>query len=136
MHAARNAIQVNPRSVKALYRAARGFLALDRVDDADGCCELALELDPSNVEIVRMRERVQERAKQLQKRQTEREERQRRDTLEQEALKVAFVVRLSVMLTTRLVDFGSRTATIHQTIRHPRTLIHRSVPRTPGLISL
>lgn len=93
LHEARDALALNPRSVKALYRAARGFLAISRVQDARGCCELALELDPSNTELVRLQERVEAKAQQLETMAAERAERERRAKLTDEALRVAFIAR-------------------------------------------
>ena len=93
MHEARAALIENPKSVKALYRAARGFLALDRVADAKGCCDLALELDPSNQELVKLQERVSQRKERLDLLEAERAERKRRQGLENQALQMAFVSR-------------------------------------------
>lgn len=83
---------MNPRSVKALYRACRGFLALDRVEDARGCCDLALELDPENAELKQLSLQVAQRAERIAKRDSERKERERRKQLTAEALRVAFLV--------------------------------------------
>lgn len=93
LHATRAVLVMNARSVKALYRAAKAFLALDRVKDAQGCCDMANELHLSNPEFERLAGQVKQRADQLERREKEREERQRRTTLEQEALQVAFVAR-------------------------------------------
>lgn len=84
---------MNPRSAKALYRAAKAFLALDRVKDAQGCCDMARDLDLSNVDFERLQAQVQERAAQLERREREREERKRRTALENEALQIAIVAR-------------------------------------------
>ena len=80
LHAARDAIVMNPRSVKALYRAARAFLALNRTKDARGCCELALGIDPDNTELIRLQGRVDEHAARLERLEAERTERKRRAT--------------------------------------------------------
>lgn len=93
LHATRAALVLNARSVKALYRAAKAFLALDRVKDTLGCCDMAKDLDLSNSEFERLRALALERLAQLERREKEREERQRRTTLENEALQVAFVAR-------------------------------------------
>ena len=93
LHAARDAIVTNPRSVKALYRAARAFLALNRTKDARGCCDLALGIDPDNTELIRLQGRVDEHAARLERLEAERTERKRRATRTEEALQVAFVAR-------------------------------------------
>ena len=66
--------------------------------DALGCCDLALERNPENIEIVHLRERVRERAAALERFETERAERRRRKKLDDEALKVAFLVCGSCLL--------------------------------------
>lgn len=93
LHATRAALVINARSIKALYRAAKAFLALDRVKDVLGCCDMAQDLDLSNPEFERLRTQAQGRAEQLERREKEREERCRRTALENEALQIALVAR-------------------------------------------
>ncbi|KAJ2509504.1 HSP70/90 co-chaperone [Coemansia sp. RSA 2049] len=46
-----DALRIRPRSPKALYRAARACVALDKFDEADECCRWGLGLDPENKDL-------------------------------------------------------------------------------------
>jgi len=83
----------NPRSVKALYRACKGFLALGRIADARGAVELALGFEPENAELLRLAEQVEQRAAAIERRDKERAERERRKRLTGEAVHTAFLAR-------------------------------------------
>lgn len=85
-------MQVNKHSLKALYRAAKAFLALDRVQDAQGACDLALERD-GGADFVALRQAVLDRAATLARRDKERAERARRAKLLADALRVACLAR-------------------------------------------
>ncbi|KAK3066697.1 HSP70/90 co-chaperone [Teratosphaeriaceae sp. CCFEE 6253] len=43
------ALRLNPRNVKAWYRAAQACLALDKIAEADDACQGGLDVDPTNV---------------------------------------------------------------------------------------
>lgn len=83
----------NPGSDKALFRAAKAFLALDRTDDALGACDLALERGAAPAEFTALREQVTERSALLARRAEEHTERARRAKLMDDALRVAIVAR-------------------------------------------
>ncbi|WFD30749.1 HSP70/90 co-chaperone [Malassezia sp. CBS 17886] len=93
LHDARGALETNAGSIKALFRAARAFLALDRIDHAVGCCELGVQKDPGNAEFQRLHARVTERRTQLVRLACERDERARRKKLDEDALTVALLSR-------------------------------------------
>jgi len=42
------ALKINPRSSKALYRSAKALFSLDKLDEALDACRRCLEFDPSN----------------------------------------------------------------------------------------
>ncbi|KAJ2522831.1 HSP70/90 co-chaperone [Coemansia sp. RSA 1939] len=46
-----DALRIRPHSPKALYRAARACVALDKFDEADECCRWGLGLDPENKDL-------------------------------------------------------------------------------------
>ncbi|KAI3618519.1 hypothetical protein CBS9595_002882 [Malassezia furfur] len=92
LHDTRNAMLVNPRSLKALYRATKAFLALNRLDDARGACDLADEFG-GGADFAPLRAKVDERAAVLERRAKERTERERRARLLADAVRMACVAR-------------------------------------------
>ncbi|PKI84220.1 HSP70/90 co-chaperone [Malassezia vespertilionis] len=93
LYDSRDAIATNPSSIKALYRATKAFLALDRIKDAQDAVKLALERDPENAELAKLEKDVIERSTLLEQRETEAKERARRKHLDEEALRVGFLAR-------------------------------------------
>ncbi|WFC97319.1 HSP70/90 co-chaperone [Malassezia yamatoensis] len=92
LHDTRNAMIVNPRSLKALYRAIKAFLALDRLQDALGASDLARELGAEK-DFDTLIQKVQDRAAALEKRKKEQAERERRSKAMKEAVRVACLAR-------------------------------------------
>ncbi|KAH7035502.1 uncharacterized protein B0I36DRAFT_318499 [Microdochium trichocladiopsis] len=85
------ALRLNDKNVKAYYRSARAFLAVDRIPEADDACARGLEIDGNNAslkavarDIIKRNEQVTAKAR----KEAEREAREkRRATLLQAALK-------------------------------------------------
>lgn len=93
LHNARDAMLVNRRSLKALFRAATAFLALDRTRDAEESCALALEFAPDAPEFVALRDKAQRRAAELARRDAARKQRAERQQAAKQALHVALLAR-------------------------------------------
>lgn len=86
------ALGLNPGSVKAFFRSAKALLSLGRYVEATDCCDHALQLDPSNTEVARLRATIEHSSAAAQKRQAECREVERRATETKNALGKAFLV--------------------------------------------
>ncbi|KAF2969530.1 hypothetical protein GQX73_g4049 [Xylaria multiplex] len=85
------ALRLNPKNIKAYYRSARAFLAVDRIAEADDACSRGLALDESNNPLKTVARDIIKRAGELaalQKREAERlAKEKRREMLIKAALK-------------------------------------------------
>lgn len=85
------ALRLNPRSIKAYYRAARALLKVDRIEEADDMCARGLSFDDENKSLRSVAADIVKRAEQLdakRKREQEREMTEKRqDVLLKAALK-------------------------------------------------
>ena len=85
------ALRLNPRNLKAYYRCAKAFLAVDRIEEADDACARGLELDPENAALKAAADDIVKRSEQVTARRRKEEERiareRRRDLLLKTALK-------------------------------------------------
>lgn len=72
------ALGVDPRSSKAFYRAAKALAALGRFVEAIDCCDHGLEIDASNTEMAKLKEKIVADGVRNEKRQQEQRERERR----------------------------------------------------------
>ncbi|EPQ29519.1 uncharacterized protein PFL1_02738 [Pseudozyma flocculosa PF-1] len=86
-------LAINPRNIKAYYRAARALLALDRSADCVKTCDLALTIDDANQAIAALRKKAQERDDLVKRQALEKAERERRKRETEAALTQAFLSR-------------------------------------------
>ncbi|KAI0541084.1 TPR-like protein [Xylaria digitata] len=85
------ALRLNPKNIKAYYRSARAFLAVDRITEADDACSRGLALDESNNPLKTVARDIIRRAEEIAARQRREAERlakeKRREMLIKAALK-------------------------------------------------
>jgi len=80
------ALRLDPSNVKALYRASRAFLALDRTEEAVDTCKLGLALDPENEALKETIQEANRRGESIKKRAKDQWEREARKKAEGKAL--------------------------------------------------
>lgn len=80
---------MNPLNVKAWYRSATACLALDKFAEAEDACSRGLEVEPSNVPLKTLTEKVAKRKQHVEGLERQRREREERKRAEQQALKTA-----------------------------------------------
>lgn len=85
-------LEINPKSTKAFYRAARALHGLDRNVEAIDCCDHALAVDAENTAVKKLKAQIIEKGLQVEKRKKEQEEWQRRKEQTKVALNRAFLV--------------------------------------------
>ncbi|GIZ48983.1 hypothetical protein CKM354_001202400 [Cercospora kikuchii] len=79
-----SALRLNPKNIKALYRAASACLALDKLPEALDATTTGLNLDPSNTPLITLNKKITTRKEYLSRLETERharEEKQRKESL-------------------------------------------------------
>lgn len=86
------ALEINPKSTKAFYRAARALHGLDRNVEAIDCCDHALAIDEANTAVKKLKAQIVEKGLQVERRKKEQEEWQRRKEATKVALGRAFLV--------------------------------------------
>lgn len=86
------ALGVDPRSVKAFYRAAKALSAVDKVVEAIDCCDHGLQIDEGNVDMLKLKNQVIKDAEKKIQREKDSTERERRKGEGDKALKQAFLV--------------------------------------------
>ncbi|KAF8138160.1 40S ribosomal protein S7 [Boletus edulis] len=84
------ALWINARSSKALYRSATALLALDRLEEAQDCCDRCLVFDAHNQAVQSLRSRTESVRKAKDRQRQENEERLRREREEKQLLRIAF----------------------------------------------
>lgn len=94
------ALRLNPRNVKAWYRAALACLALDQVDEALDACDSGLKFDVKNAALISLRTRTISRREHLASLEHARRERTERALSEKTALVHAFKSRGIAAMTT------------------------------------
>ncbi|KAF2147364.1 uncharacterized protein K452DRAFT_323490 [Aplosporella prunicola CBS 121167] len=87
------ALRLNPANIKAWYRAASAFLALDKTPEAADTCARGLALDEANAPLLALKEKIATRAAALEKAQKAREQREARRRAEEAALALALKAR-------------------------------------------
>jgi tetratricopeptide (TPR) repeat protein len=87
------ALRLNPRNLKACYRSARALLAVDRIEEADDVCARGLALDENNAPLKAVAEDIVKRAKQIDAKRREEEQRKARDKRRAYLLKAALAAR-------------------------------------------
>ncbi|KDQ64929.1 hypothetical protein JAAARDRAFT_52854 [Jaapia argillacea MUCL 33604] len=87
------ALNINPKSSKALYRSTLTLLALDREEEAIDCCDRCLEFDGANTTVRSLRERAASKKASKDKKLREKEERLRIAREEKQRLNTAFQAR-------------------------------------------
>ncbi|KAI9312980.1 hypothetical protein BX666DRAFT_2030864 [Dichotomocladium elegans] len=83
-------LELNPKHVKALYRSARALFALDRIVEAEDCCEHALAIESDNAAVKAVHQKVLARKEQLETRQRQKEEKEREEQEKKLKLEQAF----------------------------------------------
>ncbi|USW56473.1 Putative tetratricopeptide-like helical domain superfamily, cns1/TTC4, wheel [Septoria linicola] len=86
-------LRLNPRNIKAWYRAASACLALDKVPEALDACTSGLQFDASNAALRTLQGKVESRRDYLAALARERQQREERQRVEQAALRTAFKAR-------------------------------------------
>ena len=80
---------MNPRNIKAWYRAASACLALDKVDEAIDACRNGLHFEPENSALVALSSRADERKARLADIDKARKEREERIQVEKDNIQMA-----------------------------------------------
>lgn len=83
------ALRLNPRNIKAWYRAASACLALDKVEEALDACNSGLHFDSSNSALIALSTRIKKRQTRLAELEASRRERDERAAREKYTLKLA-----------------------------------------------
>lgn len=109
----RIALKYNPKNIKCYYRIAKAYFCLDRIDDSRQTIHFALQLDSQNKTLRLLREAVERRDEQLQKKQYETEKRERYLENVQQLLKDSILLRNIKNISTRHPSQLLRDATIH-----------------------
>jgi tetratricopeptide repeat protein 4 len=86
-------LRMNPRNIKAWFRAASACLAVDRIDAAEDACRGGLEVDPSNPALKSLSSRIQSRKETLAQVSSARREREQRLAAEKATISAAFKLR-------------------------------------------
>jgi hypothetical protein len=86
-------LRLNPKNVKAWYRAASACLALDKVNEALDACQSGLTYEPQNAALASLLTKAEARKARLEELDRTRLERDKRHQLEQETLRIALKAR-------------------------------------------
>ena len=86
-------LRLNPRNIKAWYRAAAACLALDKIAEAEDACSSGLQFDASNASLTTLKGKIQTRKDYLAGLEQKRQEREQRQRIEEVALKGALKAR-------------------------------------------
>jgi len=108
------ALKINLKSSKALYRSSLALLALERVLEALDCCDRCLEFDKDNKGVLNVREKILKAKAAKERKERERSERIRKEEEEKRRLKAAFQVGCQ-----SLADMHTYTFIISGTKSHP-----------------
>lgn len=87
------ALRLNPRNIKAWYRAACACLALDKIPEAQDACDSGLSHSPSNPALQTLQTRISQRKEHLAALETVRRDRLARQNLETSTLDAALRAR-------------------------------------------
>ncbi|KXL45020.1 hypothetical protein M433DRAFT_67935 [Acidomyces richmondensis BFW] len=87
------ALKLNPRNIKAWYRAATACLALDKIPEALDACETGLKYEPANAALMALLARVEKRRDHLAELEKIRMEREERTARERAILRQALTQR-------------------------------------------
>ncbi|KAK4574214.1 HSP70/90 co-chaperone [Recurvomyces mirabilis] len=83
------ALKLNPRNVKAWYRAASACLALDKMPEALDACQSGLKFDPASTALQTLLTRIQKRRDHLHELEDGRRKREKREANERATLRLA-----------------------------------------------
>ncbi|KAJ3004706.1 hypothetical protein HKX48_001077 [Thoreauomyces humboldtii] len=95
------AITLQPDNLKAYYRSIKALVALDKLDEALDCCELALQIDPRNAAIMTEQSKAVKKKALLDETRQSRMEREARKAEEERRLQEAIKSRGINMTTSR-----------------------------------
>ncbi|KAJ2159568.1 HSP70/90 co-chaperone [Coemansia sp. RSA 552] len=87
------ALQLQPKTPKALYRAAKACIALAKFDEAIECVKWALGIDPGSAELLQLRTEIEEAQRTHAQRVREQEERKQKNQADRELLQRAMEIR-------------------------------------------
>lgn len=87
------ALRLNPRNIKAYYRAARALLKVDRIEEADDMCARGLSFDEENKGLRAVADAIVKRAKEVDARRKKEEERKASERRREYLLKSALAAR-------------------------------------------
>lgn len=94
------ALRLNPKNVKAWYRAASACFALDKIDEAIDACQSGLKYEPHNTALKNLLSKTEQRRDHLAKLEHARREREERTRMEQATLQLALKNRKIMTRTT------------------------------------
>jgi tetratricopeptide (TPR) repeat protein len=94
------ALRLNPRNVKAWYRAASSCLALDKIEEALDACDSGLRYDAHNIALQKLQTKIEHRRDHLAELERARREREERSRAEQATLRLALKNRKILTRTT------------------------------------
>src|ERR1700761_8940962 len=83
------ALRLNPKNVKAWYRAASACLALDKIAEASDACQSGLSFDSKNTALKGLNAKIEQRRTHLAELEKTRREREERERREKAALRLA-----------------------------------------------
>ncbi|KAJ2858995.1 HSP70/90 co-chaperone [Coemansia erecta] len=88
-----DALRIKPNTPKALYRATKACVALEKFDEADECCKWGLGLDPGNRDLLRMQKEAVDARESYDRKIRAREERERAKAEKRDRLRKAIEIR-------------------------------------------
>ncbi|KAL1991098.1 hypothetical protein VTN49DRAFT_5602 [Thermomyces lanuginosus] len=86
-------LKLNPRNVKAYYRSASALLALDKIEEAQDAASRGLAVEPSNIALKKLAEKIAERKAVLDRIAAKKREEEERRQKEQHLLRTALRAR-------------------------------------------
>jgi len=101
------ALQLNPVSSKAHYRAAVALLALEKLEEGLDCCDRCLRFDPTNSSVRGLRDKIARAKFEKDQRDAEKAERSRKEREERRIMTAAFQVRVGSRFLTDDLTFIS-----------------------------
>ncbi|KAJ1733934.1 HSP70/90 co-chaperone [Coemansia biformis] len=93
LHDCSRALSLRQKTPKALFRAAKACIALEKFDEAFECCRWAMDMEPENKELVRLQAQTEEARRLHEQRVKVREAREREREAAREMLRKAVEIR-------------------------------------------
>ncbi|KAJ1665982.1 HSP70/90 co-chaperone [Coemansia sp. RSA 1813] len=106
-----DALRIKPKTPKALYRATKACIALEKFDEADECCKWGLGLDPGNKDLLRVQKEAAGAREVHDRKAREREERERIKAEKRDRLRKAIEIRSKLTFDTP--GDGAKRTSVH-----------------------